>query len=157
MKYKHCDNNEKNITLHDCISEKAYFENGVLGFEFEDGFWISPEHPESKFSTLVRTDSSKVEFVLGRECENDVIVYVFEKHLLGQIVRKEWKINKLIDCINSGKCKIEFLYNYADRDLRIAECVLRFNKKPYFKECELKLFAPKINYYWNSMREDRVW
>jgi GTP-binding protein len=49
--------------LHDCIAEKAYFKDGVLGFEFSDGFWILPNHPESHLSKTVRTNFSKVEFI----------------------------------------------------------------------------------------------
>ena len=157
MKFLHCDNSDKHIILHDCIAEKAYFQNGILGFEFEDGFWVSPEHPESDSSTFVKTDFSKAEFVLGRGSEFDITVYVFQRCIFGTTVRKEWKIDKLIDKINSGKCKIEFLYNYEDDGLRIIECYLRFDKRPYFAECQLKLFAPQINYYWNKMLEDRVW
>ena len=58
MNFSHCDHNENYLTLHDCIAERAYFENGKLGFEFHDGFWVSPNHPESNLSELVRTDRS---------------------------------------------------------------------------------------------------
>ena len=63
MNFSHCDHSENHLTLHDCIAERAYFENGKLGFEFHDGFWVSPNHPESNLSELVRTDFSKVEFL----------------------------------------------------------------------------------------------
>jgi hypothetical protein len=56
MIFSHCDHDEKYLTLHDCIAERAYFENGKLGFEFNDGFWVSPDHPESNLSQVVRTD-----------------------------------------------------------------------------------------------------
>ena len=64
MNFSHCDKDEKYLSLHDCVAEQAYFENGKLGFEFNDGFWISPDHPESNLSNLVRTDFSKVEYKL---------------------------------------------------------------------------------------------
>ena len=53
MNFSHCDHDEQYLTLHDCIAERAYFENGKLGFEFDDGFWVSPDHPESNLSELV--------------------------------------------------------------------------------------------------------
>ena len=157
MEYKHCDNNEKHIILHDCTCEKAYLENGVLGFEFEDGFWVSHEHPESNLSTLVRTDSSKAEFVLGRESEFDVTIYIFKKSFFGVTVRKEITIEKLIDDINSEKYALEFLYQYIDDEMRIVECDLSSKKKLRFAECQIKMYTPKVNYYWNNLCEDRVW
>ena len=81
MKFLHCDHDETYLTLHDCISEKAYFEDGKLVFELHDGFWIAPEHPESNLPETVRTDFSKVEYVLECGEEYDVTVYVFEKNL----------------------------------------------------------------------------
>lgn len=39
--YLHSDNDEF-ISLHDCHATKVLFENGVLTFVFEDGFWIIP-------------------------------------------------------------------------------------------------------------------
>ena len=56
MNFVHCNTDEKYLTLHDCVAERAYFEDGKLGFEFHDGFWISPDHPDSNLPNLVRTD-----------------------------------------------------------------------------------------------------
>ncbi len=81
MNFSHCDKDEKYLSLHDCVAEQAYFENGKLGFEFNDGFWISPDHPESNLSNLVRTDFSKVEYTLEDGADYDVTVYVFTKNL----------------------------------------------------------------------------
>ena len=81
MNFSHCDKDEKYLSLYDCVAEQAYFENGKLGFEFNDGFWISPDHPESNLSNLVRTDFSKVEYTLEDGADYDVTVYVFKKNL----------------------------------------------------------------------------
>lgn len=157
MKFTHCDTNENYISLHDCKAERAYFDNGILGFDFSDGFWITPDHPESNLDVLVRTDASKVEYVLERGEEFDVIVFVFEKNAFKQTVRKEWSVQKLVDSINSGKVTIEFLYQYTDGYTRIAECHLWSRKKPYSRECVLKIDTSKARYYWNNILEDRVW
>lgn len=157
MRYLHCDVSDNLICLHDCKSERAYFENGILGFEFSDGFWISPEHPESKLDVLVRTDPSKVEFKLIDGDEYDVTVFVFERNIFKQTVRKEWTVQKLVDSINSGEVTIEFLYQYLDGFSRIAECHLWSRKKPYSRECIMKIVAPEVRYYWNNIIENRVW
>ena len=157
MEFSHCDHDEEHLTLHDCIAERAYFENGKLGFEFNDGFWISPEHPESSLRECVRTDFSKVEYTLEYGKIYDVTIYVFSKTFFKKIIRTEWTIQNLINKINSKKCKLEFLYQYIDHDSRIIECDLTFDKKPYRRECVIKLSAPEVSYYWNNLREDKPW
>jgi len=157
MNFTHRDTDEKYVSLHDCVAERAYFENGKLGFEFDDGFWISPNHPASNLSELVRTDFSKVEYTLNDGKDYDVNVYVFKRSFGKKTVGSEWTIRKLADKINSGKCKLEFLYQYLDYSARMVECVLHFDKKPYFKRCIMKISAPQVSYYWNNLREDCTW
>lgn len=96
MEFSHCDHNEKYLTLHDCISERAYFENGKLGFEFDDGFWVSPDHPESNLSELVRTDFSKVEYTLTDGEDYDVTAYVFKRFFGEKTVGTEWTLQELV-------------------------------------------------------------
>ena len=157
MEFSHCDHSENLLSLHDCIAERAYFENGRLGFEFNDGFWVSPEHPESDLSELVRTGPSKVEYTLNDGEDYDVTVFVFRNLSRKKAIRTELTVRELVKKINSGKCKIEFLYQYTDFNSRIVECELVFDKKPYRRECEIKIFAPEICYYWNNLRKDRPW
>ena len=157
MNFSHCDKDEKYLSLHDCIAEHAYFENGKLGFEFNDGFWISPDHPESNLPDLVRTDFSKVEYMLEDGEDYDVTVYVFKRSFSKKMIGSEWTVRELVDRINSGKCKLEFLYQYLDYNARMIECELHFDKKPYRKGCIMKVSAPKANYYWNNLREGCTW
>ena len=157
MVFSHCDKDEKQLSLHDCIAEHAYFEGGKLGFEFGDGFWITPDHPSSNFSNSVRTDCSKVEYTLEDGEDYDVTVYVFKKTLLWRVIRLEWTVRELLRKINSGECRLEFLYQYIDEASRIVECELRSDKKPYRRECVLKISATDVGYYWNDLREDRPW
>ena len=157
MEFSHCDNDEKHLSLHDCIAERAYFENGKLGFEFNDGFWISPDHPGSNLSNLVRTDFSKVEYTLEDGEDYDVTIYVFKKSIFIKTIRIEWTIQELLNNINSGKYKLEFLYQYVDYSSRIIECELKLDKKPYRMECVIKISAPEVSYYWNNLCEDRPW
>ena len=157
MNFSHCDKDEKYLSLHDCIAELAYLENGKLGFEFNNGFWVSPDHPESNLSNLVRTDFSRVEYSLTDGKDYDVTIYVFQRAFKKRTVGTEWMLDELIDNINLGKCKLEFLYQYLDYNTRMVECVLHFDKKPYHKWCIMKISAPEVSYYWNNLREDRPW
>ena len=157
MNFSHCDKDEEYVSLHDCVAERAYFENGKLGFEFNDGFWVSPDHPESNLSGCVSTDLSKVEYTLEDGEDYDVTIYVFKKTIFKKTIRTEWTVQKLINSINSGKCKLEFRYQYVDYNSRIVECVLRFDRRPYCQECIMKISAPEVSYYWNNLLEDRPW
>ena len=157
MNFSHCDKDEKYLSLHDCVAEGAYFKDRKLGFEFNDGFWISPDHPESNLSNIVRTDFSKVEFVLTDGKEYDVTIYVFKKSLFKKTIRVKWTIQELINNINSGKCKLEFIYQFLDHNTRIIECELKLDRKPYHQECILRISAPEVSYYWNNLRVDASW
>ncbi len=157
MPFSHCDQNEAHLTLHDCVAERAYFENGKLGFEFNDGFWVCPDHPDSHLSEVVRTDFSKVEYTLTDGEDYDVTVYVFKRSFGKKMIGTEWTVQKLVNEINNGKCKLEFLYQYLDYSARMVECELYFDKKPYRYGCIMKISAPKVRYYWNNLRADRPW
>ena len=157
MDFSHCDHNEKHISLHDCIAERAYFENGKLIFEFSDGFWISPNHPENNLSEIVKTDVSRVEYTLRDGKDYDITIYVFEKAFGKKIIRSEWTVQKLVNEINTGKYKLEFLYQYLNEYARIVECELHFDKAPYHKECLMWISAPEVGYYWNRLQEGRTW
>ena len=87
----------------------------------------------------------------------DVTVYVFKKSCFKKIIRTEWSLQELVNKINTGKCKLEFLYQYIDYNSRIVECELKFDKNPYRQECIMKISAPRVDYYWNNLRKDRPW
>ena len=157
QQYLHCDHDEPFLTLHDCVAESAYLRNGILGFEFKDGFWIAPTHPLSDSEQTVRTDCSKVEFTPISHEDPHILVYVFSKSLFGKTIRTELPVSDLLAQINNGKCRLEFLSQYTDHHARIIECELLYPQKPYRLECLLKLSAYQANYYWNQLRRDRVW
>ena len=157
MQFTHCDHNEQFLSLHDCIAEQAYLTEGKLGFTLAEGFWISPDHPESDLDRLVRTDFAKVEYALTDGQEYDVTAYVFKRSFSGEISGKEWPLGELIDAINAGAHKLEFLYQYLDFNSRIVECELISAQEPYRQTCILKISAPEVRYYWNNLRADRPW
>ena len=128
-----------------------------MGFEFNDGFWVSPDHPESNLSKLVRSDFSKVEYSLENGEDYDVTVHIFKKSFWKKTIRIEWTVQELVNKINAGKCKLEFLYQYIDYNSRIVECELIIDKKPYRQECIMKISAPEVSYLWNNLCEDRHW
>ena len=65
--FNHIDPDEfhgKELTLHDCISDKISFKDNILRFYLPDGFWVTPHHENNPSEKVVRTDASVVDFRL---------------------------------------------------------------------------------------------
>lgn len=154
--YKCCDSDDDYISLHDCHATKIIYENGIVTFVFDDGIWIAQGHSSNMTDKTLRTDVAEAKFYLESGDECDITSYVFENKL-GKTVREEWKLSELIECINSEKYTLEFLYQYKGYNSRIIECWLWSDKKPYHRECELKLSLKAVKYQWNDLCEDREW
>lgn len=152
----HTDTSDRLFSLHDCIATGAYFRDGKLGFEFEDGFLVLPEHPKNGLESAVRTSASAVEFHLTNENDSVAQAYVFTDLTSKQSIRTEGSAAKLVKDINNGRCKIEFLYQYLAFGSRIIECEIISERKPYRRECMLKIDADEVRYLWNDLT-DRVW
>lgn len=157
MDFLHVDKCDEHISLHDCIATGAYFREGKLGFEFENGFWVLSSHPENSLGETVRTDFSRVEYDLDEGQDFDATVYVFDDVDGYKSMRTYIPIQRFVDDINSGKYRLEFLYQYLGYGARIMECELIFDSVPYRKECEIKICADEVSYCWNNMREDAPW
>ncbi len=155
--FKNVDYSELHLSLHDCTAELVYIREGKLIFEFNDGFWILPSHPENPLGNTVRSDFSKVEYILDRKSIEDVAVYVFEETLFKKTVRKEWTLEEFIKNINCGKCRLEFLYQYTDESSRLIECMIWSDRRPYHREGIIKINSAQANYYWNNLCADRIW
>ncbi len=151
--YKHYDKDGAAISLHDCRSEKATFENGILIFYFpQDGFWILSEHEANSTGEAVRTDASAVRFHLLCETEDESQCYVFDKKSERKAVRKQWTLSELVSAINSGKYQLEFLYRYAGGyKEQVFYCEICQKKKPYRRECQLWLSVQDVTYCWNDV------
>lgn len=154
--YKHCDVSDEYISLHDSHAESILYQDGVITFVFPDGIWVTNEHSSNKSGKVVRTDKAEVRFYLESDDEDDIQVYVFEQKFK-KTFREEWELSKLMDHVNNKKGTLEFLYQYKGYNSMIIECYLWSHKKPYNRECELKLRIKGVNYCWNNLCENRVW
>lgn len=154
--YKHYDCDDEHISLHDCHATKVMHDNGILTFVFSDGIWVAPSHPSNKNDKMLRTDVAEVKFQLEFGDEDNIALYVFEENRK-KTYREKWELTKLIEYINSEKYNLEFLYQYKGYNSMIIECWLWSDKKPYHRECELKLSIEGVKYCWNDLRENREW
>ena len=159
--FKHTDPDDfhgKELTLHDCISDKILFKDNILRFYLLDGFWVTPHHEENPSEKVVRTDASVVDFSV--EDIDDILVRVFTRNTWCWSRKTSveiWDMEQLISSVNSGKCTIEFITQYRTYCEQMWHCAIRSNKKPYYRECHLHLPNTKATYYWNNLRFDREW
>ena len=72
-------------------------------------------------------------------------------------IREEWKLSQLIEHINNQKCTLEFLYQYKGYNSRVIDCWFWSDKKPFHRECLIKLRIEKVEYCWNNLCGDREW
>lgn len=156
-KYLHCDNDDSYISLHDCYATKIYFNDNVLSFCFDNGFWIIPEHEFSDVEETVRTDKSRVDFHLEDSSLEDILIYIYRNSIFGKTLRKELPLDKLISLINEKNYRLEFIYQYKSYNELLFECWLWFDKKPYHYECQLKIPTRKAIYCWNNLCKDKKW
>lgn len=157
MNFSHFENDDSHKSLHDCYADRAYYKDGVMTFEFSDGFWVTENHPDNKFNKTVRTDYSKIEYITDGGTESDIELYVFTRNIFGQTVRKEWNVHKLVDMINNKKCELLFITQALDGKKRLIEGVLLLKHRPHSVDCMLKLSPTQVRYCWNSLSGDKEW
>lgn len=151
QKYIHCDKGGRVWLLHDCIAEKAALEGNVLTFFFPEGIWVPESHKANAAGKTVRTDAAKACYHLADDGET--AVYVFKEKKNGKTVRKEWPLSKLLDKLNSGELRLEFLCEYRDWHRRLIECWL-WDEAHSWRACEIRFTAEPLYYCWNRLRED---
>ena len=71
----------------------------------------------------------------------------------GKTVRKEWPLSKLLEKVNSGELRLEFLCEYRDWHRRLIECWL-WDEAHSWRACEIRFTAEPLYYCWNRIRED---
>lgn len=155
--YRNSDINDSYISLHDCCAEKMSFENGVLSFDFPDGFWVTDKHPENKSDNIVRTDTSKVQYEIIDNEIDGIRIYIFKQTKLNKIIREEWEPENFISAVNNGDFKVEFITQYKAFQSILHKCWVWFDKAPYHFECEIILETENVKYNWNRLRYDSVW
>lgn len=156
--FKHNDKDgchDNTLTLHDCVAERVSFSNGILRFYLSDGFWITTQHKENVLDRTVRTDAAVVDFCI--KDLDDVTLCVFVRNILGKTKAEIWKMRDLINGINSGEFTIEFLYQYRSYFEQMWHCVIRSDRKPYHRECQLHLPEATAVFRWNNLRPNCEW
>ena len=160
-KFKHVDPDVfhgRELSLHDCIADQIVFEDNTLRFFMPDGIWVTQRHPGNDSQKVVRTDAAAVSFYV--EELDDIILRVFTRNKwcwAGKTIVEIWEMDRLIACVNSGKCILEFITQYRTYGEQMWHCAIRSNRKPYYRECQIYLPGTDATYYWNDICPDREW
>lgn len=155
--YKHVETDDKLVSIHDCYAEKMSFDNSVLSFVFQNGFWVLEKHPANESDNIVRTDKARVDFCVIDEEFDGITIFVFKKQNERTAIREEWEAESFINAVNDGAFKLEFIDCYKTNQYLLFKCQLKFDKEPYWEECEIILHTEKARFYWNDLRYDKVW
>ncbi len=160
MTYKHNDcesyNNFK-LTLHDCRAEKITYNNGILSFYMSDGFGITPNHEASDFANTVRTDAARVDFKVDDILDVSADVFIRKRNIIKRTIVEYWDAEDLMEAVNSGRCVIEFIYQYKSFFEQMWRCAIHSTKKLHYAECYLHIPNTEAVYRWNELRPDCVW
>ena len=149
---------DKEITLHDCIADRVYLEDGTLQFYLPDGFWVTPHHKANGYEKTIRTGASLVAFTIKEV--DDISVRVFTRNALCWSKKscvENWHIEQLIAAINNKKCTLEFITLYRSHYEQMWHCVIHSKKKPYYRECQLYLPETVATFFWNDLCPVREW
>lgn len=151
--YKYSHTNEDNsISLHDSRAAKISYDNGVLTFTFEDGFYITEKNENNFHKKLCYTGKAEVGFMtLSKDIDQDLTVYIFtETENARRTIRDEIPFAEFAQMLDSGM-KLEFLYTYKGYRSYVFECWLWFDSEPYHKECVIMISADETVYKWNEL------
>lgn len=151
--YKYSDNNENNdISLHDCRATEMKIENNSFSFTFDNGFYVLEHNKNNPNKKLSYTDRSEVVFhTIYNDIEGNITVYIFSKtDEEDKSIREEITPHQLSEMLNKG-IELEFLYSYKGYKSYIFECCLWFETEPYHKECVIIISADNVTFNWNTL------
>ena len=143
------------LSLHDCVAEKVCYSDGVLRFYLSDGLWLLPAHDANELNKIVKTDAAVVDFRI--KDPYDITIRVFTQRRFRKTYVECWELRDLIDAVNSGKCIIEFIYQYRTFFEQMWSCAIRSGEKPYYRECQLHLEQTEAVFRWNNLLPEREW
>ena len=93
------------VGLHDCRVKHIQYQNQILTFDFEDGYYL--------FNDQEIKQSGKAQmhcYIVDEEIDG-ISVYIYKKKKNRKAIREDWSDN-FIDAINDGTYEFEFVTTY---------------------------------------------
>ena len=136
-------NENMEVSLHDCHTNKVDLDLESITFYIPDGFYII------KDSSFKSNNNAKVKCHFLDNFDN-FNVYIYEQNILKKTIRKDYT-NEFISKINKGEFEFEFVTTYRAYQYILFKGYIWQDKKPYHKECEIEIHTDEITY---SCKED---
>lgn len=138
--YTHVETDLNAVGLHDRRATHIDLKDGVLGFDFPDGFFILTGG-EPYRSGMARMECSLL--------DNEFFVSIFTERADGSALREDFT-GEFIDAINSGRYQFEFVSTYLGYESLLFRGYVWFKKRPYHKECEIEFRTDDVKFFWND-------
>ena len=127
-------------SLHDSRTNRDETDGENVTFFFPKGFYTEGPQPSWEGSPAAMSchiaDSDPDGFTVSS----------FRKTLLGKTVRKECT-RQFVEEINKGKAEFEFVDTFRSYGSILFRGYLWFPRRPYWRECEIELYADEIRYF----------
>ena len=129
---------EMKVGLHDCRIDHAEIKDGVVTFDFPDGFFVlNGKEPK-------RTGKAKMTCRLADTDMEKPTVYVYvEKD--GNVVREDWS-ERFFQALNRGEFEFEFVTTFNSYERVLYKGYIWSDTAPYHSECEIELHTAEIKY-----------
>ena len=150
--------------LHDCIAEEILRQGSELIMTLPDGFWILADDPRNPYGEIHKTGRAQVVVSLGwpepvEDVEKAIGLEVFHRHYLrgvGFTTCSYPKTAELIEDVNRGRCKLEFITKYRCYNQGyMVQCCIHTKRK--WEKCYISLECRDIRFFWDEVLKDRVW
>lgn len=159
--WKHREEAEEQISLHDCRATQITVEENRICMGFADGFWMIQNTAHNPSGETIKTTRSQVVFYLDQQNADEAEVAVFRrKQLKGKkiAVREVRNLAWLIKMVNGQGVQLEFVEAYRQCSDRLYKGYLYAKRPPYWLECELVIpRIEKIEYCWNELDPENIW
>nr|MCR5585452.1 hypothetical protein [Lachnospiraceae bacterium] len=129
---------EMKVGLHDCRTDHAEIKDGVVTFDFPNGFFVlNGKEPK-------RTGKAKMTCRLADTDMEKPTVYVYvEKD--GNAVREDWS-DRFFEALNRGEFEFEFVTTFNSYQRVLYKGYIWSDAAPYHRECEIELHTTEIKY-----------
>lgn len=137
--YKHIETDLAAVGLHDRRATHVEYADGILAFDFPDGFFIlSGDEP-------YRSGPARMECHI---LDGDFYVSLFTEKPHGLALREDFT-DRFADALNKDGLEYEFVTMYTGYERLLFKGCLWSKKRPYHKECEIEIRTDGVKYFWN--------
>lgn len=152
--WKHIEEDNGKLSIHDCYATQIWIENHDLVIEFADGFWIVQGNTYNPYDQTYRSECSQMK-VMGFEVDNLFVLRPFQLFCRPVFTLKsDLKFNRLMKKVNTGRWKLLFATEYHTFHQVLFDCWIYPKYKRRALHCYMIIDNNRMEYCWNEIRKD---